>query len=101
MRVKLGFNVINSKKIPFGRYTYIKDSKNKQHTIIINKRLFTTKNINKFLDVAYHEYTHYILNLMLRKKVMIWNEQSLTEPICQLVEKNVQNVYKYITGRKK
>lgn len=101
MRVKLGFNVVHSKKIPNGRYTYNKYNKHKQHTIVINKRLFTTKNIDKFLDVAYHEYTHYILNLLLRKKIMFWNEQNLTEPICQLVEKNVKNVYKYIIGEKK
>lgn len=101
MRLKIGFNVIDSKKIPYGRYSYKKSVKNQKHTIVINKRLFTQKNLVKFFDVAYHEYTHYLLNLALRQKLMFWNEESLQEPVCKLIESRIQDVYTNLINKVK
>ena len=102
MKIKLNFNIIKNKNIPYGRYAYRKNKSNSsnKHTIYINKRLFTNKNINKFIDVAYHEYTHYILNLLLRNNLMFWNEENLTEPICKSVEAKIKTVYDSILGAK-
>ncbi len=107
MKENLTFSVTDDKKLlgikngalGYGRFTYNRETK--QNNIYINKKFFKHKQLNKFIDIMFHEYTHFILTMLLRNKMLCWNEEQLQERICQAVEVEVAKTFNTIVGGNK